>query len=608
MGFDLRALFAYAADQTFANAEVLKTKAKGLWDGSLTVVDTSTGTVKVVSNELEIVGSGVESETGILSDGLTKALGKGFLFRHTAATAINSTYSGLRPAQSLSTTILGYRWVMTDLWVTAGAGAAPTVSIASVVNSTDYDILILSGGYDASAVPYKSGDTVGDFRRGIHYFIKGGTFTSWTRVWLSNNDNTGTLYGMLAVTQAGTAQLFDNLYIPTLPLNPATMYQPVMLDTFTGTNGESLVTTHLPDVVASVSSPGVTAWESGADTWDIQSNKARNSPGLDADIAPDNTCTTDVARTEADATTGWTNSGMATFASVVEGTEPNGTWSLHLVANSAGDYAVASVTTVVGRSYLLTYIYKKNAATDSSVLRLGTSADDSSLGTRGLSSTTWSTKTLFFVATSTTSYITIREDGASDDAEIWVDVLKVEPITLNEMLASDDMSIVEGLFDIDGTIAATTDGQVGIVSHLDDKTAPANCVLAYYNRLIGKAQLFKLVAGVGTSLINTTATYAAGGKLRVIAYLSGSDLKARLYYNGALIGTEQTISNAGIVSNTRHGMISVDSSNTVDNFVAQPRTDPAWDLEIEDALQQKKRPWYKRLTSPLIRRRRRRGR
>ena len=58
------------------------------------------------------------------------------------------------------------------------------------------------------------GDTAADFNYGMHYLIKGGTFTSWTKVWISAVDNTTPLYESMQV-QAATAIPFDDIYIPT---------------------------------------------------------------------------------------------------------------------------------------------------------------------------------------------------------------------------------------------------------------------------------------------------------------------------------------------------------------------------------------------------------
>ena len=40
------------------------------------------------------------------------------------------------------------------------------------------------------------------------------------------------------------------------------------------------------------------------------------------------------------------------------------------------------------------------------------------------------------------------------------------------------------------------------------------------------------------------------------------------YYNGTQVGTTQTVSDAGIVSNTRHGLFSTYAANTFAGYTA----------------------------------------
>lgn len=75
-----------------------------------------------------------------------------------------------------------------------------------------------------------------------------------------------------------------------------------------------------------------------------------------------------------------------------------------------------------------------------------------------------------------------------------------------------------------------------------------------------------------TNLIYADFTYSSGATLRVITYHSdASTLKVRVYYNNALIGTEQTVTDAGIISNNKHGLFSTYSGNSLDNFTLFPR-------------------------------------
>jgi len=102
---------------------------------------------------------------------------------------------------------------------------------------------------------------------------------------------------------------------------------------------------------------------------------------------------------------------------------------------------------------------------------------------------------------------------------------------------------------------------VGLVVRWADAN---NYIYALHNGT--NAQLIKVVAGTPTTLINTAATYSAGARMCV--RMMGT--AARLYYNDALIGAQQTISDAGLQTGTNHGLYSTNTGNTFDNFELFP--------------------------------------
>ena len=79
-------------------------------------------------------------------------------------------------------------------------------------------------------------------------------------------------------------------------------------------------------------------------------------------------------------------------------------------------------------------------------------------------------------------------------------------------------------------------------------------------------QLVKRISGVETTLIDAAATYVAGAELRVTC----EGQKFRLYYNNALIGSEQTITDINTTS-TLHGLRTTNTGNTFDDFVVRAR-------------------------------------
>ena len=52
---------------------------------------------------------------------------------------------------------------------------------------------------------------------------------------------------------------------------------------------------------------------------------------------------------------------------------------------------------------------------------------------------------------------------------------------------------------------------------------------------------------------------------------SGGNLLVDVTYNGAAVGTQQTITDAGIIDNTYHGCFSTYEGNTFSHFDVRPR-------------------------------------
>jgi hypothetical protein len=438
IAYDLKATFT-ASNQTFTDAQVLDTAAEGVETGSLTVVDTSTGTVKIVGNELEIDPSGTWNTTGLYSNVITNTPGKAIF-----ATIDNDTVD--YNAQPLGTNIAGSIAQTTQLfyyqlnfdgkmYFKCKDGAENYLSAAVLTSSytadTDYPMAIILGGFNAAGKPYIDGDTIDDFSYGVRAVrvIDG----NWVLEWVEPRTNENTIYAV-TISEGKVFRHSNDFLIPTNPLTPSIMFQPIFMDTFQGTNDDQLVSNHTPEVVDSATGTG-NPWESGSTTWTIQGNAASN-----------------------------------------------------------------------------------------------------------------------------TGYVA----------------------TLNTAFLTDDMSISEGLFDINITGA---NNQTGLVLALDSVASPANYVEVYYDFSDGSVKCVKTVVGTPTSLIDVTTTYVAGAQLRAILDhdSTAGELKLKVYYNNALIGTEQTISDAGIVGNTRHGIMSVDSANTLENFTVHNRTNAAWDAEITAA-------------------------
>jgi hypothetical protein len=173
----------------------------------------------------------------------------------------------------------------------------------------------------------------------------------------------------------------------------------------------------------------------------------------------------------------------------------------------------------------------------------------------------WESKLGVFRATQTGAYATLLSNaGATDDLTYW-DAVAVEPLTLASMFAS----VVSGAADVIADVGVATElcRPAGLVLNLDSAATPANFVVAYLGGVSSRlCVLEKCVAGVYTTLISAAVTYVAGAVLRVVHV--GDQYS--LYYNGAQVGTTQTVSDVDIISNTLHGLFGP-SGMELDNFV-----------------------------------------
>lgn len=151
--------------------------------------------------------------------------------------------------------------------------------------------------------------------------------------------------------------------------------------------------------------------------------------------------------------------------------------------------------------------------------------------------------------------------GFSGPADL---VISVDNVTFRNIITPTTFRVLSATaattvdISVKATIVSGT--QSGVVVNLDSITVPNNFVIAYHDGVA--MHLDKRVGGTYTSLINIVTTYSANAIIRV----TKSGTTYTLFYNGTQVGTPQTISDAGIISNTIHGIFSTHSVNTLDDF------------------------------------------
>ena len=139
---------------------------------------------------------------------------------------------------------------------------------------------------------------------------------------------------------------------------------------------------------------------------------------------------------------------------------------------------------------------------------------------------------------------------------------KVKALTLTDLISVGALACYDVLAGV--AVVRGTDNRAGLCLCADSATTPANFVLAYLDGL-GNVRVDKCVAGTYTNVSTTAVTYSAGARL--VVHHHGS--LWRTFYNNLFVKAD-TISDAGIIVNTRHGLFSTSPNNTFDDYACYP--------------------------------------
>lgn len=268
LSYLLRATFD-AANQDFADGQVLDTVAEGVQVSSLTVKEAA-GTAEILSNRLKLTATTTAYDTlGVYAtSGISRVLGRALLgsieFNTTAARASMawSISNAGPPSETSMEPGLGARGAAL---LYAMNRADPGQVVATFASSVEYQVALVLGGYDASQVPWYSG-AAGAHIHGSAIYIKGGAYTNWTLLWRSLTRDTATLYPAIINISAPRISTHGDLRVPDRDLKA--VLQPTSLSTFTASNGTSLhaITPELGN-----------HWVEQSGNWDIQGNQANTA-------------------------------------------------------------------------------------------------------------------------------------------------------------------------------------------------------------------------------------------------------------------------------------------------------------------------------------------
>lgn len=157
--------------------------------------------------------------------------------------------------------------------------------------------------------------------------------------------------------------------------------------------------------------------------------------------------------------------------------------------------------------------------------------------------------------------VVLARGNASGPNDFILASASAKALTLSSLLSTRPYASAD--CDISVAVTRTAGTQAGLCARLDSAATPANFLIAYLDGA-ANVKVDKAVAGVYSAVITGAVSYVAGRVLRLVC--SGNDVS--VYYNGTQVGTTQTVSDAGITGNLRHGLFSTYAANSFSGYVA----------------------------------------
>lgn len=293
-------------------------------------------------------------------------------------------------------------------------------------------------------------------------------------------------------------------------------------------------------------------------TWAIDGNgRAYNTPTLGSELLTDGGLENWSSATNL---TSWSEgvAGTSTVnqeASIVRG----GTYAARLDVDGAlSNVQIAqSIAATAGGWYVFS-VYSRGS--DAGIqARITPSGTQGTLINQVLTTSFALMRTIGRATTTTIDIILSRSTGAAsksiyfDDASISLASLSTLPATV---VGTAGQTVTAKPY----AISAGT--QAGVISHLDSTSSPANFIIAYHDGGTS-IKMDKCVGGTYTNLVTATVSFVSDAAIEIRPL--GSN-QFDCYYNGSKQGNTATVSDAGIISNTRHGLFSTYSGNTFSEF------------------------------------------
>ena len=294
------------------------------------------------------------------------------------------------------------------------------------------------------------------------------------------------------------------------------------------------------------------AWT--GDTWTNGVGGAYNTPTLGAEL---------VANGDMELDSDWSNYGSPATNERSDIRSHGGTYSRHIVTTGITQGCTQSVTGTVARwlrflawTYVVTGDARLVNATSETFPKISLDIYD----TGEWVGSTWTCR-----ATVSSIGIYLRPSSVAISEVYFDDVSLMELSTADLFRSITDAATPYVYASANWIVTAGT--QAGIVTNLDSAATPANFIIVYHDGTSVVTE--KCVAGTYTTIATVAAAYSANAPLVVRTRLSGSDLSVWVWYNNVYIGN-YTVTDAGIISNTLHGLFSTHADNVCSDVNIYP--------------------------------------
>lgn len=306
-----------------------------------------------------------------------------------------------------------------------------------------------------------------------------------------------------------------------------------------------------------------------ASTWQIVSGAATNTPSVGSELLTDGGFENWSSATNL---TSWTESIAGTSTINQESTiVDSGTYSARFDIDSSSSGCSIRQTVAVAVGDFERVAVRVRASDDTAIIRIQSGASTTTGGTL-TPGTSW-TDALVTLAPSVTNQQLFLSRGIAPNASLYFDnasakiMVPASLMTFRDQLVTGPITVRAGWNIPDGQHA-------GVVVCANSTSDPTSYVRARFDRITETVKMSKVVSGTVTELISSSATYFAGAHVEIRRTASTT---FQLWYGDVQVGSDQTISDAGIVDNGYHGLWCTGGGCEAQGFFL---TKPSQDIDV----------------------------